>query len=136
MANTITSKVIDQGPRNYIIARHNDSDGTAEALATFVDVTTFSDYNVSSAPMLSCGIEAAWLATTGSMTAKLYWAATTNKLAWLFPPGFTGFIDFRPFGNLPNENFGLAGNTGNILISTTGAVAGDAYTLILRIRKG
>lgn len=138
MANVITSKVLEDGPRLYIILLHNDSDGTAEALVKKIDVTTMSGYVAGSptADYLNCKIEQIFFATVGGIGVKLYWEATTNKLAYVAPPVYSDHDDFREIGGLPNENFGQAGNTGNLLLSTVGAAAGSAYNLIIRMTKG
>ena len=138
MANVVTTRVLEDGPRNFVILRHNDSDGTAENNVVAVDVTTLSGYVAADQyhDYLNCKIEEIRFATVGGIGVKLYWAASTNKLAWAAPPVYSDIDDFREFGGLPNETFGLGGSTGNLLVTTVNQAAGSAYNLIIRIAKG
>jgi hypothetical protein len=138
MANTLTQRVLEDGARLYTILLHNDSDGTNETLVKKIDVTTMSGYIATNPNFnyLNCKIEQIYFAATGGISCKLYWEATTNKLAYSVPPSYSDKDDFMPIGGLPNENFGLAGNTGCLLLTTLGASVGSSYNMIIRLTKG
>ena len=125
MVDTVTSQILDSGPRNLIVKFTNESDGTGEVLVKKVDVTTFTP-----SPSIHLKVRRIIYAISG-MTVRLYWDAT--------PP-----VDMAPlagFGNLDYSSFGgltvpvIAGATGSILLSTNGAEPGSFYDLTLEISK-
>lgn len=132
MADTVTRKVLEDGPRNYILAVHNNSDGTGEALSVLVDNTTFSGYNAISNNSKNFKIESLYFSTTGNMGFKLFWEGTPNALAWSVPPNYFDNVDFKSIGGLQNE---AATPTGRLLLSTYGAAVNSSYNTILRVKK-
>ena len=125
MADAVTSQTIVDGARNVVMKFTNLSDGTGEAAVIKVDVSALNG-----APT-SVSIKRITYSVTG-MVATLLWDATTDvRIVEL--GGETGVMDFCKFGGLPN-NAG-AGVTGDILLTTTGATAGDSYSIVLEMVK-
>jgi hypothetical protein len=67
------------------------------------------------------------------MEVRLLWGASTNVTILTIPQNVMQTMTFDDFGGLDN-NAGT-GKTGNILFTTLDASAGDAYTIILVMRK-
>ena len=66
------------------------------------------------------------------MGVELLWDATTDVPLLNLPQDWEDTIDFSAFG-IPN-NAGV-GKTGDILVTTVGATAGDTYLLVLTLTK-
>lgn len=125
MADATTLQTIIDGARNVVVKATNISDGTGEAAALKVDVSTLSG-NPS-----SVSIEKIYYDISG-MAVNILWDATTDVPAIVLSNGQTT-LDFNEFGGLTN-NAG-AGVTGDILFSTIGAALNDTYSIILHMRK-
>ena len=67
------------------------------------------------------------------MEFRLFWDATTDVVFFGSAQNNQFTFDFSNFGGLRN-NAGT-GKTGNILLSTADASAGDTYTLVLEMTK-
>jgi hypothetical protein len=67
------------------------------------------------------------------MEVRLLWEATANVTILTFPQNAAQTMDFTDSVNLTNN--ATTGKTGNILFTTLDASAGDAYTIILVLRK-
>ncbi|MCF4166337.1 hypothetical protein L2U69_11835 [Zavarzinia compransoris] len=124
MADAVTTQIIQDGPRHAVVKLTNLSDGTGEAAVTKVDVSALSGApsEVHLARVFYC---------VQGMVATLLWDATADvRLMDLAGDGEAGF---ETFGGISN-NAG-AGKTGDILLTTTGASAGDSYTIVLWLTK-
>ena len=127
MADAVTTQILHDGPRNAVIKFTNISDGTGEAAALKVDVSTLGG-----APS-RVTIERIWAHTQG-MSVDILWDATTDVLAMNIPDAQAIDLNLRDIGGIPN-NAG-AGITGDIMFTTVGHAAGDRYTIILGLKKG
>lgn len=124
MADAVSSQTIIDGPRNAVMKFTNLSDGTGEAAVVKVDVSALQG-----APS-KVRIEKVHYCVNG-MVVTLLWDATTDVR--IIELSGDGWLDFRDFGGLPN-NAG-AGVTGDIAFTTTGATAGDSYSIVLEMSK-
>lgn len=131
MADAVTSQTIENGPRNLVMKFTNVSDGTGESDVVKVDVSALG---VSTTSMK---VRKIWYNVTGG-AVNIEWDATADQSAfYLSGHGWIDIEDtqgaFNPAG---------AGNTGDILFSTSGFVASGAgvpasgYTIILFMVKG
>lgn len=126
MADAVASQTIVDGRKNVVMKFTNISDGTGESAVLKVDVSALSGAP-STVRIMRCHY-----VTTG-MSVRVLWDATTDVLAFQTPTDGEGTLDFTAFGGLPN-NAG-AGVTGDIMFTTVGHTAADAYTIILEMEK-
>ena len=127
MADAVTSQTILDGERLFIGKFTNISDGTGEAGALKIDVSTLA----ASAAGNACNgikINKIWAQTIG-MSVDILWDATTDLLCETIPENQFYLMDYSSFGGLPN-NAGT-GVTGDVLFSTVGAASGDRYTIVI-----
>lgn len=131
MADAVTTQVILDGERLYIAKFTNISDGTGEAAALKIDVSTLARnaYN------LQCnGVKIIkLLAQTAGMGVNILWDATTDQICETIPQDVIYRMKYDDFGGLTN-NAGT-GVTGDVLFSTVGASANDSYTITLECIK-
>lgn len=130
MADAVATQILFQGDKQVIMKFTNNSDGTGETAVKKVDVTTLTPYQGQSC--VAVQIDRIYGLTHG-MEVRLLWEASTNVTILTYPQNSAQTLDFNDFGGLDN-NAG-AGKTGNILFTTLDASAGDAYTIILVMRK-
>jgi hypothetical protein len=130
MADVVATQILFQGDKQVIMKFTNASDGTGESAVTKVDVSTLTSYQ--GKPCVAVQIDRIYGLTHG-MEVRLLWGATANVTIMTVPQNVMQTMDFNDFGGLDN-NAGT-GKTGNILFTTLDASAGDAYTIILVMRK-
>lgn len=129
MADAVTTTTLHNSPRRLVIQITNLSDGTGESGVTKVDKSTFTGLN---------GLEPGSLVIerihgdVSGMEVKLYCDRTTDLT--IAQIGQTGKVDldYRRYGGFQTNT---AGDTGDILLTTTGHSAGDSYDLIISMRK-
>tara|TARA_R100001244_G_scaffold9541_2_gene11582 strand:- start:1092 stop:1502 length:411 start_codon:yes stop_codon:yes gene_type:complete len=131
MADALTSQVIQDGPRNAILKFTNVSDGTGQALAVLVDVSTLSADPLTKQVCNGVTLQSITYSNVG-MGVELFWDATTNIPLLNLLTDWSDQLDFSDFG-IPND--AAAGKTGDILVTTSAATAGDTYTLVLTLTK-
>lgn len=127
MADAITSQAYD-GARNYQVKLTNYSDGTGQTAAVVVNVSTL-------VPNPGVHLKLRRIKyNIGGMYVRLQWAGTPNQDIAILANG-QDILDFTDeyAGGYPN-NAGTA--TGNVLLTTEGALAGSNYTIILDFIKG
>lgn len=127
MADAVTTQTIIDGERNLVIKFTNLSDGTGEAAVTKIDVSALSASR-DNQPCTGVAIRRIWAMTSG-VSVDILWEATVDVLALRIPAGEDIDWDFLCFNGLTN-NAG-AGVTGDVAFTTTGAAAGDSYSIIL-----
>lgn len=125
MADTVTSQTLQDRSDEIVVHLTNDSDGTGETKVLKVDVSALNG-----APA-EVAITKVVFSTYG-MAVKLYWDATTDTLALALPSDHCGEMDF---GRQGIRNSAGSGKTGDILLSTIGHSAGDAYSITLYMRR-
>mgnify|MGYP003676114451 FL=1 len=131
MADVLTSQVIQDGPRNAILKFTNVSDGTGQSLAVLVDVSTLSADPLTKQVCNGVTLQSITYSNVG-MGVELFWDATTNIPLLNLLTDWSDQLDFSDFG-IPND--AAAGKTGDILVTTSAATAGDTYTLVLTLTK-
>lgn len=140
MANTLSSQIIENGPR-FIVAKYTSlCDGTAETNVTKLDATSTGPFGIQRSgqifyPGVHLSIVSLWFSVTG-MALRLQWHATTNvDIAVLSQSDSWIFMDHRGgFGGLTPPT-GVSGITGSIDFTTAGAAANSGYTVILKCTK-
>ena len=131
MADAVTSTTLSDSDRSVVIQLTNTSDGSGEAAVNKVDVSGLATRT--SDGKACTGVRLAKIVySTFGMSIKLLWDATTNVPLLNLPQDWEDTIDFSDFG-IPN-NSGV-GSTGDILVTTVGATAGDTYLLVVTVTK-
>lgn len=128
MADTVNSQPYD-GARNYNLKYTIYSDGTGQTAAVLVNVSTLVPN-----PGVHLKIRRIRYSIQG-MSLRLQWDASSPVDIALLGNG-QDILDFTNeyAGGFPNN--GGAGVTGNILLTTIGALAGSSATLNLECIKG
>lgn len=124
MADTVTSNVINNGPRNYIIHLTNRSDGTGESAVTKVDASTISDASTFSVKSIEYDVQ-------GFSRVDLLYDADTDQPLALLGTG-QGYLDrATAFQSDPQAT----GFTGDIKLTTNGATTSASYDITLHLIK-
>lgn len=126
MADTVRADVLIDGGKNAVVYCTNASDGTGEAAVVKVDVSALDGAPSTVKIMKVRG------ACTG-MSVDLFFDATANDLALTLPADQPIDLDFSDMGGLQNP--GSSGVTGDILATTLGHTAGDAYAFVIEVEK-
>ena len=129
MADAVTSIVTAAGPRIYSVRITNISDGTGESLVAKINLSTITMPNGLPQPT-SCGIEEIQWVSQGFTSIRLFFDHTTDDVAALLAGN--GYRLFEPTGVLGDPK--SAGGSGNILLTTAGAVSGATYDILLTVR--
>jgi hypothetical protein len=129
MADAVTTQILEEGPRYAVIKFTNVSDGTGESAVLKVDVSTLSGFN---GRLPTEVIIEKIIYSLEGMQVEILWDATTDVICWVLTPGAGNHICFEDA--LLKNNSG-AGKTGDIRFTTLGASNGDAYSIILKMRK-
>ena len=123
----MTSQILVDGERFFVMKFTNISDGTGESDVKIVDISSL----VGSPE--SVRLDKVTFMTNG-IGVRVDWEADTNVQAMRLPQDQSDTIDLRRYGGVLN-NAG-SGKTGDILFTTTeDALAGDGYTVILEMVK-
>ena len=138
MADAVTKVVVLDSPIYHTIHMTNISDGTGESNVIKIDKSTLlGPGNIEP----SClDIQVVRWAVQGFSYVKLAWDHTTDDTGMVLCN--SGFDDFRfdvdhkdaPF-NAANRDPRSAGGTGDMLLTTAGAVSGASYDITLMVRK-
>jgi hypothetical protein len=131
MADAVTSQTILDGERLFIGKFTNISDSTGETGVVKIDVSALNPNSFGLA-CTSVKINKIWAQTQG-MSVDILWDASTDLICETIPENQFYFMDYSSFGGFPN-NAG-AGKTGDVLFTTTGAAAGDRYTITIEALK-
>jgi hypothetical protein len=124
MADAVTSQPLMVGSHNAVMKFTNDSDGTGESKVLKIDASALE--------FTSPKITRIWYSTHG-LAIRLYFDATADVVALVLGKDEAGYFDFRDFGGIPNNSG--SGSTGDILLSTSGAVSGEGYTIIIEVES-
>lgn len=130
MADTVTSQVIANGPRNLIIKFTNESDGTGESGVLKVDATSATYANRGVAPGLHLKvIRITYVVQGGSL--RIQWTGTPATDMVILE--YAGVMDYLAFAGLPNP--ANTGANGSISFTTVGFASGSSYTVTLEMAK-
>lgn len=125
MADTVDSLVLQSNGKHHIVRLTNISDGTGETDVVKVDVSTLT--NSQGKVVTRTRIKELWWNIQGFTSVRLEWDATTDdEIAVL---AGSGYLDLHKLGGLLDP--ASAGATGDILLTTAGAVSGATYTIVL-----
>ena len=133
MADALTSQVIQDGGRTAILKFTNVSDGSGQAEAALIDVSTLSADPVTKQACTGVTLQKITFSNIG-MGVELLWDATTNTICWDLNADYTTDEDFTGFGGIQNTA-ASGGKTGDIKLTTTGAGSGDSYVIVLTLIK-
>jgi|TARA_R100001369_G_scaffold1649_2_gene5573 hypothetical protein len=131
MADALTSQVIQDGGHTAILKFTNVSDGSGQSADVLVDVSTLTPDPVTKQVCTGVTLQSVTFSNIG-MGVQLLWKATTDVLLVNLLQDWTDTMDFSAYG-IPNNSAG--GKTGDIVVTTTGATAGDTYFLVLTLTK-
>jgi hypothetical protein len=127
MADAVSTKVLFNGTRKLIIQITNLSDGTGESAVVKVDKSGYTGSN---------GLEPSKFVVekiqydVTAMRVHLYFDRTTDQTIAVLQGN--NELCYTDVGGLVD---GGTGDTGDIVLTTTGAAAGDGYNIILHLRK-
>jgi hypothetical protein len=127
MADAVGTKVLFDGPKKLVIQLTNLSDGTGESGVLKVDKSTYTGLDGTEPSKFV--VEKIQFDVT-SMRVALSFDRTTDVVFAVLQGN--GCLDYRKSGGFVDST---TGDTGDILLTTTGAAAGDGYDIILHLRK-
>lgn len=131
MADTVSVTVIEDGPRNYIVHLIGLSDGTGETDVVKVDISTIGGPNPANAtPPASFAIKDIQYDVQGYSSITLAFSATADQ-----PFARLALASMTEFEPLLNSDRDAAGYTGDILLTSEGAILGGTYDIVLRMVK-
>lgn len=131
MVDTVSVTVIEDGPRNYIVHLIGLSDGTGETDVVKVDISTIGGPNPANAtPPASFAIKDIQYDVQGYSSITLAFSATADQ-----PFARLALASMTEFEPLLNSDRDAAGYTGDILLTSEGAILGGTYDIVLRMVK-
>lgn len=129
MADTVNTNVLFNGTRRRVVQLTNVSDGTGESDVVKVDVSALTGPD-GSAPTYIVIEEITW-SIQGFTSVRLEFDATTDDEAVVLGAG-NGYMNFVNAGGLKDPK--STGTTGDLLLTTAGAVSGATYDITLVVR--
>lgn len=141
MADTVTTQIFDNGPRNAVVKFTNVSDGTGETGVVKVNATSTGPYGVPfQGQTFYPGVNIKLISIKYSvfgMGLRVQWQGSPNlDMLVLQATDHWTFLNERDgFGGL-YPPIGASGMTGSILFTTVGAGVGSGYTIIMALTKG
>ena len=131
MTNSVTTQILEEGPRNVIVKIAGVLDTSDYSLNTAIDISTLNQGGIGPTPT-QLRIDHIDYSISDQIEVQLWWDATTDVI--ILPIAGRGRMTFWNFGGLTN-NAG-AGKTGNINIKTTGYSSGtQVFSVILEMVK-
>lgn len=128
MADTVDTLVIFNQAPSYVARFTNISDGTGEAAVIKVDKSTLVGL-LKAEPAKLCIKEVQW-SIQGFTSVRILWDHTTDDEACVLAAG-NGYFNYTLGGNAGLVDPGSTGGTGDVLITTAGAVSGATYDITL-----
>ena len=131
MANSVTTQILEEGPRNIIMKIAGVLDTSDYALNTFVSMAAINQGGLGPTPT-QVRIDHIDYSISDQLEIQLFWDATADVV--ILPLAGRGRMSFWNFGGLTN-NAGT-GKTGDVLIKTTGWTSGtQVFSVILECVK-
>lgn len=124
MTDAVRTIVLAKGPRYAIVNLTNISDGTGESAVIKVALSS-QDIGNGVAPTKSA-IKEIQYSIQGFTSVRLLWDHTTDDVAALLAAG-NGWKEYGELGMLNDP--ASTGGTGNLLLTTAGAVSGATYDI-------
>lgn len=128
MADVVDTIVLLNGKRRYIARFTNVSDGTGETAVIKVDKSTLTNSNGTEPTTLN--VESIQWSIQGFTSVRLLWDHTTDDEIDVLASG-NGYRDYSQAGALKDP--ASAGQTGDILLTTAGAISGATYDITLSL---
>ncbi len=138
MADAVTKIVMADSASHHIVHLTNISDGTGESAVIKVDKSAIGTAR-DGAEAASLDIEQVRWAIQGMTSVRILWDHTTDDVGLVLTGN--GYDDFRGETGMGGYNTGSlkdprsTGGTGDILLTTNGAVSGGTYDITLWLRK-
>lgn len=128
MADTVDTITVFSGTKKKTLRLTNVSDGTGESAVVKADISTFT--GLSGIAPTSTVIEEIEWAIQGFTSVRLFWDHTTDdEIAVL---SGVGSVSWKDFGGLKDPK--STGGTGDILLTTAGALSGATYDISITFR--
>jgi hypothetical protein len=125
MVDLVDTKVIHKG-RRHCVHRTNISDGTGEAAATVIDISTLTDPNGRLCTEIT--IDRIEYNIQGFDSVRLHWDHTTDDEIAVLPAG-SGALDWSVGGGKADPK--SAGGTGDVVVTTAGALLDATYDITI-----
>ena len=129
MADTVNTNVLVTGGKRRVVQLQNISDGTGESGVVKVDVSALLKSD-GTAPTYVSIEEVEW-SIQGFTSVRLHFDANTDDEGVLLAAG-NGYKNFRAVGGVVDPK--STGTTGDIKLTTAGAVSGGTYDIVLSVR--
>lgn len=127
MADAVSTKVLFNGTKRLVLQLTNVSDGTGESAVVKVDKSTYTGDNGREPSYFT--VEKIQYDVT-SMRVLLHFDRTTDQTIAVLQG--SDKICYKDAGGLVDSG---TGDTGDIVLTTAGAAAGDGYNIILHLKK-
>lgn len=131
MADAVSTRTLVNSPTRVVIEVINRSDGVGESDVVKLDKSTFTTIKGTEPGQMSLA-SVQW-SIQGFSSVQLEWDHTTDDVIAHLAAG-NGAFDYEAFGTLRDPL--SSGGTGDILLTTFGAVNNATYTIILEFVKG
>ncbi len=130
MADRVDTLVLRNQPGEYAVGWMNKSDGTGEAAVIKLDISTLAGpLGDGVAPTSVSVAEISWC-IQGFTSVELLWDHNTDDEIDILSGA--GYRNYRDLSYLVDPK--SAGGTGDVLLTTTGAVAGATYDIAICFR--
>lgn len=131
MPDSVATKVVFDGFVKHVKRFTNSSDGSGESDVLKVDKSGLTGPQPGVEPG-SLALEWIEWSIQGFTSVLLEWDHDTDDRIVLLAPG-NGYLDFRDVGR--NQDPKSAGGTGDVLLTTAGAINGATYDITVCFRK-
>jgi hypothetical protein len=129
MADAVTSEYVFNGQKRKLLHLTNISDGTGESNVVKIDVSAITYRNGVTPTYVS--VDRIEYNIQGFDYVHLKFDANTDDELAVLPSGM-GVLDFYPFGGKVDPK--TTGSTGDVLLSTSGALSGATYDIRIEFR--
>lgn len=133
MTDAVDTLALISGQNRRIIRINNVSDGTGESAVIKLDKSAFVGPDGVSEPGKLVLEEVQW-SIQGFSSVRLFWDHTTDDEICVLGTG-NGYFNYKSIGGLVDP--ASSGQTGDLLLTTAGAISGATYdiTLVIRFKK-
>jgi hypothetical protein len=130
MVDAVTSEYLFSGSRRKLLHLTNVSDGTGESGVVKIDVSAIT-FGFPPLAAQYVAIDMIEYDIQGMDSVRLYFDADTDDEAAILPAG-AGVMDFAAYGGKVDPK--TTGYTGDVKLTTSGAVSGGTYDLRIHFR--
>ena len=129
MTDTVNTNTLFAGTKRRVVQLQNISDGTGESAVVKVDVSALTGPDGTSPTQVAID-EVEW-SIQGFTSVRLNFDATTDDEALVLGAG-NGYKNLQGVGGIQDPQ--STGATGDIMLTTAGAVSGATYDIVLSLR--